>query len=54
MSRFSIVGEGNLKILNMEDSDRGTYQCRAENREDSTDVSATIDVHGMFFNDKDA
>lgn len=28
----------------MEESDKGTYQCRAQNREDSVDVSATVDV----------
>ncbi|CAG7836151.1 unnamed protein product, partial [Allacma fusca] len=46
-SRYSLVGEGNLMISTTEESDRGTYQCRAENREDSTDVSATLDIHVM-------
>jgi len=32
-------------IANAEESDKGTYQCRAENREDSSDVSATLEVH---------
>ena len=36
-------------ISNAEESDKGTYQCRAENREDSSDVSATLDVHGIFY-----
>jgi len=46
-TRFSIVGEGNLKISGLEERDAGTYQCRAENREDSIDVSAVLHVHGQ-------
>ncbi|XP_021962804.1 neogenin isoform X2 [Folsomia candida] len=43
-TRYSLVGEANLKITRVEEVDRGTYLCRAENREDSSDISATIDV----------
>ena len=34
-------------ITRTEESDRGTYQCRAQNREDSADVSAVLDIYGM-------
>ena len=47
-SRYELIGEGNLMITRTEESDRGTYQCRAENREDSADVSAVLDVYGML------
>ncbi|CAL8139904.1 unnamed protein product [Orchesella dallaii] len=43
-SRFSIIGEANLHIRAVTPADKGTYQCRAENKEDSIDVQATIDV----------
>lgn len=41
---FSMVGEANLLIRSVRPEDKGTYLCRAENREDSIDVQATIDV----------
>ncbi|KAJ3649130.1 hypothetical protein Zmor_020890 [Zophobas morio] len=44
-SRFSKVGStSSLRITNIKEEDAGTYQCRAENREDSLDASATIQV----------
>lgn len=44
-SRFSLVGStSSLRITNIKEEDAGTYQCRAENREDSLDASATIQV----------
>ncbi|XP_026287667.1 netrin receptor DCC isoform X2 [Frankliniella occidentalis] len=43
-SRFRKVGTGSLQVLNVEESDAGDYQCRAENREDSVDASATLEV----------
>lgn len=44
-SRFSKVGgTSSLQITNIQESDAGTYQCRAENREDSLDATATIQV----------
>lgn len=42
--RYSIIGEANLRIRSVTPEDKATYQCRAENREDSIDVQATIDV----------
>jgi hypothetical protein len=29
------------------EQDQGTYQCRAENRDDSVDATATLEIHGM-------
>ncbi|KAK5647199.1 hypothetical protein RI129_002091 [Pyrocoelia pectoralis] len=44
-SRFSWVGSTtSLHIKNIQESDAGTYQCRAENREDSLDTHATLEV----------
>ncbi|XP_031342956.1 neogenin isoform X2 [Photinus pyralis] len=44
-SRFSWIGSTtSLHIKNIQESDAGTYQCRAENREDSLDTHATLDV----------
>ncbi|KAK9876149.1 hypothetical protein WA026_011265 [Henosepilachna vigintioctopunctata] len=44
-SRYSLVGStSSLKITNIQEVDGGTYQCRAQNREDSEDASAIIDV----------
>ncbi|CAH0551604.1 unnamed protein product [Brassicogethes aeneus] len=44
-SRFSRVGSTNsLRITKIKEEDAGTYQCRAENREDSFDESAIIQV----------
>ncbi|KRT85842.1 Immunoglobulin, partial [Oryctes borbonicus] len=45
-TRFSIVGTTtSLKITNIQEVDTGTYQCRAENKEDSKEASTDIKVH---------
>ncbi|XP_060521840.1 neogenin isoform X2 [Cylas formicarius] len=42
-SRFSLVGStSSLRITKIQEPDGGTYQCRAENREDALDASALI------------
>jgi hypothetical protein len=46
-SRFHKVGTGSLQINDVVEQDQGTYQCRAENRDDSVDATATLEVHGM-------
>ena len=43
-SRFTRLGEGSLQIRNVHVGDEGTYQCRAENSEDSIDSAAILDV----------
>ncbi len=43
-SRFSKVGAGSLKIVDLAVEDRGTYQCRAENSGDSVDAAAVVEV----------
>ncbi|XP_074038285.1 neogenin protein frazzled [Leptinotarsa decemlineata] len=44
-SRFSLVGTTtSLRITKIHEEDGGTYQCRAENREDSLDESALIHI----------
>ncbi|CAG9865498.1 unnamed protein product [Phyllotreta striolata] len=44
-SRFKFAGTTNsLRITNIKEEDDGTYQCRAENKEDSLDASAVIHV----------
>lgn len=44
-SRFSIVpSTSTLSISNIKEEDAGTYQCRAENRGDSSDAPADIQV----------
>lgn len=44
-SRFSVIDStSTLRITNIKEDDAGTYQCRAENRADSFDASATIQV----------
>ncbi|XP_068083914.1 neogenin [Anabrus simplex] len=43
-SRFMKVGTGSLQIINVQEKDQGTYQCRADNREDSVDATATLEV----------
>lgn len=49
-SRFSLVGTTkSLLITNIQEQDAGTYQCRAENREDSLDASANIHVQVNIF-----
>ncbi|KAG8236477.1 hypothetical protein J437_LFUL016977 [Ladona fulva] len=43
-SRLIMVGSGSLQIEKVTEIDEGTYQCRAENKEDSVDASATLQV----------
>ncbi|XP_076055481.1 neogenin protein frazzled isoform X2 [Oratosquilla oratoria] len=44
-SRFLFLGTTqSLQIFNIEEQDKGTYMCRAENREDSLDASAHVHV----------
>ncbi|XP_022661897.1 neogenin-like isoform X2 [Varroa destructor] len=43
-SRFRLVGVGSLQIESVQSQDAGSYMCRAENREDSLDASATLTV----------
>ncbi|CAH1125665.1 unnamed protein product [Ceutorhynchus assimilis] len=44
-SRFSLVGStSSLRITRIQEQDGGTYQCRAENREDSLDASALVQI----------
>ncbi|XP_017786594.1 PREDICTED: neogenin isoform X2 [Nicrophorus vespilloides] len=44
-SRFNLVGStSSLTIVRIQKEDEGTYQCRAENKEDSLDASAQIQV----------
>ncbi|XP_072382653.1 neogenin isoform X2 [Diabrotica undecimpunctata] len=44
-SRFKLVGTTNsLRITKIQEGDGGTYQCRAENHEDSLDASALIHI----------
>ena len=44
-SRFHKVGTGSLQISDVTENDQGTYQCRAGNRDDSVDATATLQVH---------
>ncbi|XP_069703629.1 neogenin isoform X2 [Periplaneta americana] len=44
-SRFRKVGTGSLQISDVTEHDQGTYQCRAGNRDDSVDATATLEVH---------
>lgn len=41
------MGTGSLQISDVVEQDQGTYQCRAENRDDSVDATATLEVHGI-------
>lgn len=43
-SRFRRMGSGSLLIGDVTEEDDGVYQCRAENTEDSADVTATLHV----------
>ncbi|XP_046681889.1 neogenin isoform X3 [Homalodisca vitripennis] len=40
-----LLGTGSLQMRDVEEDDAGNYQCRAENREDSVDATATLQVH---------
>ncbi|XP_071745150.1 neogenin isoform X2 [Lepeophtheirus salmonis] len=45
-SRLTKLGKGSLKIQDLNaETDSGAYQCRAENTEDSQDVTAIVEVH---------
>lgn len=43
-SRFHRVASGSLRIESVTEADAGVYQCRAENTEDSVDVTAQLEV----------
>ncbi|KAF4526119.1 hypothetical protein B566_EDAN007613 [Ephemera danica] len=43
-SRFLRIGTGSLQISRLQLRDGGTYQCRAENREDSVDATVDLEV----------
>lgn len=43
-SRYSLFGSGVLFIKSVQENDAGTYQCRADNNEDSLDATAVLDV----------
>ncbi|KAJ8955696.1 hypothetical protein NQ318_008568 [Aromia moschata] len=44
-SRFTLVGTTrSLRITKIQEQDGGTYHCRAENREDTLDASALIEI----------
>ena len=45
-SRCSIIGKSSLQITDVEETDAGSYTCRATNQEDSVDAVATLTVHG--------
>lgn len=42
--RFSLTGDGNLKINRIEEDDGGLYTCRASNLENVLDASAVVSV----------
>lgn len=41
------MGTGSLQLMSVQEKDAGNYQCRAENREDSVDATATLHVQGQ-------
>lgn len=43
-SRFRKIGTGSLQIANVEESDAGSYQCRAITTEDTDDATAILEV----------
>ena len=43
-SRFTKLGKGSLHIKEVRKQDAGTYQCRAQNSEDSIDAAAVLQV----------
>ena len=46
-TRFLFFGTTrSLQIIGLKEEDKGTYMCRAENREDSVDAVAHIQVQG--------
>lgn len=46
-TRFLFYGTTrSLQIIGLKEEDEGTYMCRAENREDSVDAVAHIQVQG--------
>lgn len=48
-SRYSLFGSGVLFIKSVQENDSGTYQCRADNNEDSLDATAVLDVQVNIF-----
>ena len=42
--RLSLRGSASLSIKNVQEQDVGTYQCRAENSQDSIDAAAVLQV----------
>ena len=49
--RFSLVGEGSLRIQRILEDDSGLYTCRATNAEDAVDASAVVSVLGICMTD---
>ena len=47
-SRFSIIGQGSLRIDNVQKEDSGVFTCRASNMEDAMDAEASLRVQGMW------
>lgn len=47
-SRFTKLGKGSLHIKEVRKQDAGTYQCRAQNSEDSIDAAAVLQVRRFF------
>ena len=43
-SRFTKIGKGSLHIKEVRGQDAGTYQCRAQNSEDSIDAAAVLQI----------
>lgn len=47
-SRCSKIGTASLQISNIVEKDAGNYQCRAENKEDAIEATATLHVQGEY------
>lgn len=47
-SRYREVAASSLTIVNVRESDHGSYQCRAENMVESLDAVAELIVQGIF------
>ena len=45
-SRFSLAGQGSMRIDSVNEGDTGIYTCRATNMEDSVDADVTLTVNG--------
>lgn len=46
-SRYRKVAASSLMIMDVKEKDHGSYQCRAENDEDTLDAVAEVNVQGM-------